>query len=124
MTTRKSVLVVDDSSLILEMVQSALEAEGYEVRIAQDLQTLETQRRKGRPDLVILDVQMPEAYGDELGEAMREVRDVKAPMLLFSSLSDEDLARRASSAGLAGWVSKKAGMRALVERVKAVLEAT
>jgi DNA-binding response OmpR family regulator len=124
MSARKSVLVVDDSSLILEMVQAALEAEGYEVQTAQDLSSLEARRTTNPPDLVILDVQMPEAYGDELGEAMREVRDIHAPMLLFSSLSDDDLARRASNAGLAGWVSKKAGMRALVERVKAVLEAT
>ncbi len=124
MSARKNVLVVDDSSLILEMVQAALEAEGYEVQTAQDLSTLEERRAANPPDLVILDVQMPEAYGDELGEAMREVRAVRAPMLLFSSLADEDLARRAANAGLAGWVSKKAGMRALIDRVRAVLEAT
>jgi DNA-binding response OmpR family regulator len=121
--SRKNVLVVDDSSLVLDMVQAALEAEGYEVHTAQDLSTLEERRATNPPDLVILDVQMPEAFGDELGETMREVREVNAPMLLFSSLSDDDLARRAKNAGLAGWVSKKAGMRALVARVKDMLEA-
>ncbi len=118
---RKNVLVIDDSTLVLELVQSALEAAGFAVQVASDLATLERRRMETPPDLVILDVQMPEALGDELGETMREVRSVHVPMLLFSSLPDADLAERASAAGLVGWVSKRQGMRVLVERVKAVL---
>jgi two-component system, chemotaxis family, chemotaxis protein CheY len=120
---RKRILVVDDSVVVLEVLQATLLAEGYDVVIARDLGELEVRRASVRPDLVILDVQMPEAYGDELGEALREVRSEQAPMLLFSGLDDADLARRVRDAGLAGWVSKREGLGALVARVHSLLGA-
>lgn len=121
MDARKTILVIDDSWLILEMVETALAAEGFDVLAAKDLGELDRKRAQHRADLVILDVQMPEAFGDELGEMLREVRNENAPMLLFSSLADEELDRRARDARLAGWVSKRQGMRVLIERVKALL---
>jgi DNA-binding response OmpR family regulator len=115
------VLVIDDSQMILEMVSAALSAEGYEVVTAIDLSEFDRATQRFVPDLVILDVQMPEAFGDELGETMREVRSVKAPMLLFSNLADHELEARAGAAGLSGFVPKRLGIRALLERVRGLV---
>jgi DNA-binding response OmpR family regulator len=107
--------------MILEMVSAALSADGYEVVTAVDLSEFDRATQRFVPDLVILDVQMPEAFGDELGETMREVRSVQAPMLLFSNLAEKELEQRASAAGLTGFVPKRAGIRALIERVRTLV---
>ncbi|MGZ3420190.1 MAG: response regulator [Polyangiales bacterium] len=115
------VLVIDDSPMILEMVSAALSADGYEVVTAVDLSEFDRATQRFVPDLVILDVQMPEAFGDELGETLREVRRVQVPMLLFSNLADHELEQRASAAGLSGFVPKRAGIRALIDRVRSLV---
>jgi len=69
-------------------------------------------------------VQMPEIYGSDVGLVLRKVRDVKAPIVLFSSLPDEELARRTAEAGLDAWVSKAAGVDALVSCVQKLLALT
>lgn len=120
---KRRILVIDDSRMILEMISAALSAEGYEVVTAIDLAELGRATERFVPDLVILDVQMPEAFGDELGETMREVRSVQAPMLLFSNLADHELEARAGAAGLAGFVPKRLGIRALLERVRGLIPA-
>ncbi|MGZ5966770.1 MAG: response regulator [Polyangiales bacterium] len=115
------VLVIDDSPMILEMVSAALSADGYEVVTAVDLSEFDRATQRFVPDLVILDVQMPEAFGDELGETLREVRRVQVPMLLFSNLADHELEQRANAAGLSGFVPKRAGIRALIDRVRSLV---
>jgi DNA-binding NarL/FixJ family response regulator len=64
---------------------------------------------------------VPEAFGDDVGLVLRDVQQVGVPILLFSSLDEKLLARRASEAGLTGYVSKSAGLPALIARVGALL---
>ncbi|GAC1593781.1 MAG: hypothetical protein NVS3B20_18610 [Polyangiales bacterium] len=120
--SRKTIILIDDSELILEMSRSALEGAGFEVLIAKNLDELENARARHPPDLIVLDVQMPEAYGDDVAEILRKVRKVAVPMLLFSSLPDDDLSQRAKDAELDGYVSKRLGVKALVAKVKSLLK--
>jgi DNA-binding response OmpR family regulator len=113
----KTVVVLDDSTIILEAVAAVLGASGFDVRTAARLSELERHCAECTPDLVVLDVHMPEAFGDEVGAVLREARTVRAPLLLFSSLDEELLAERTREAGLQGYVSKSAGVGALLERV-------
>ncbi len=117
----KRILVFDDSPLVLQLTQSALEREGYAVETALDLGSFEARRAALDPDLILVDVQMPEAFGDDIAGTLRGARGVKVPILLVSNLDDGELARRAAEAEVDGWVSKRAGMRELVRRVKEVL---
>src|SRR5205814_9842782 len=61
---KKQILIVDDSVLVLDVMRAALDAAGYEVLVANNLTQLEQHRLNHRPDLVLMDVQMPEAFGD------------------------------------------------------------
>ncbi len=115
----KKVLIVDDSEIVLEAARGALEHAGFEVFVANDLSQLAGYR--GGADLLLMDVQMPEAYGDEVAQVLRDVRGVSVPIWLFSSLDDAELARRVSEAGLDGWISKRAGVEAMVDQVRAIL---
>jgi DNA-binding response OmpR family regulator len=120
LATAKRVLVIDDSPFILEATKAALTDEGFEVEVAQDLR--EAEARCGHPhDLILIDVQMPEAFGDDLAMLLRVGRRMKTPIFLLSSLPDDELSRRAQEAEVDGYISKRAGMEAIVKRVQEIL---
>jgi DNA-binding response OmpR family regulator len=120
---RKQILIVDDSTLVLDMMRAALVAAGYEVLIANDLAQLEEQRLRHRPDLVLMDVQMPEAFGDDVAMVLRAARTVEAPIYLLSTLDEAELRRRAAEAEIDGFISKQLGAAAIVQRVQQIIGA-
>jgi two-component system response regulator MprA len=121
MTATKTVFLMDDSEIIVSVVSASLAENGYRVRAATNLAELEASCASATPDLVVLDVQMPEAFGDDIGQVLKRVRRMTAPVLLFSSLDDAVLAERVEEAELDGYVCKSAGVEALVDRIKSML---
>jgi DNA-binding response OmpR family regulator len=117
----RKILVIDDSPLILNLVRGALEAAGYAVATAMTIDDFEQERRRGKPDLIVVDVQMPEIFGDDLARTIREVYEESAPIVLLSGLADEELARRAKEIEARGWVPKRLGIDALVQKVGEIL---
>jgi DNA-binding response OmpR family regulator len=117
------ILVIDDSPLILELTRRALEGAGYDVATAMTLGAFEAERHRTPPDLIIVDIQMPEIFGDDLALTLRGAYGEKAPIVLLSSLDEEELAERASYAGARGWVTKKAGLEALLAKVAEIFAA-
>ena len=111
----KRILLMDDSDLFLALVGTALADAGYLVTTARDLGELD--RRPAEVDLVLMDVQMPEAFGDDLGMVLRHVRGSAAAIYLLSSLDPDELGRRAAEAGLDGYISKHVGVEGVVARV-------
>src|SRR5262245_26922331 len=111
------VLVIDDSQLVLQVTRVALEQAGYAVSTALTIAAFEEERHRAPPDIIILDVQMPEAFGDDLALTLRGAYNVTAPVILLSSLEDEELAQRAKYAGAQGWVSKRSGIEALLSKI-------
>ena len=118
---RKRILIVDDSLLFLDLAREALGRAGFSVLVAQDFGQLGTLQQHGRIDLILMDVQMPELFGDDVAAVLREVRGVKAPIYLLSSLTADELAKRASEAEVEGYICKRDGIDALVERVTQIL---
>ena len=118
---RKKVLVFDDSPFVLAVTQLALEREGFRVATALDLVAFEEARAALGPDLILVDVQMPEAFGDDVASTLRGARGVRVPILLVSNLEEQELERRAAEAAVDGWVSKRQGLPELVRRVKELL---
>ncbi len=114
----RKILLIDDSPLILEVTRAALESAGYQVATAMTLDAFEEQRRREPPDLIIVDIQMPEIFGDDLASTLRNAYGEPAPIMLLSSLEEEELQRRADESGAHAWVTKRAGMSALLAKVK------
>jgi two-component system, OmpR family, alkaline phosphatase synthesis response regulator PhoP len=121
--SRKKILIVDDSTLVLDVMRAALDAAGYEVLVANDLTQLEQHRLNHRPDLVLMDVQMPEAFGDDVAMVLRAAREVEAPIYLLSTLDEAELKRRAAEAEIDGFISKQLGAEAIVSRVRQIIGA-
>jgi DNA-binding response OmpR family regulator len=121
---RKQILLMDDSTLALAVARDALELEGYAVNCALDLEQFETQLAASPPDLVLMDVQMPEAFGDDIGMVMRTVRGINTPIFLYSMLDEADLAERVRVAEVDGYICKRGGVTMLLESVRSILGGT
>ena len=115
------ILVVDDSQLMLEVTKEALEAEGFEVLVADNMEKLEGFYEDPDLKLILMDVQMPELYGDDVAMVLRSVRGVSVPIVLYSNLPKEELATRSDEAEIHGYISKRDGIDAAVARVKEIL---
>jgi DNA-binding response OmpR family regulator len=116
----KRILLVEDSPLIQAAATHALTEAGFEVVARASFPELLANGVDGY-DLILMDVQMPELYGDDVAAVLRHERGVRTPIYLFSSLDDDDLRERATWAKLDGFISKQAGMEHLVERVREIL---
>jgi two-component system cell cycle sensor histidine kinase/response regulator CckA len=83
---RKKVLVVEDDSAQREMVELALECEGYEVETAENGEVALKLVRQGRPDLIVTDLLMPTMDGVEFLRELPLVADEVPPVLVLSGV--------------------------------------
>jgi DNA-binding response OmpR family regulator len=118
------ILLIDDSPLILAVTQAALQNEGYEVATAMTLDVFEAERKRMVPDLIIVDIQMPEIFGDDLASTLRGAYAERAPIVFLSSLDEAELEERARDAEARAWITKRAGMPALIAKVREIFEET
>ena len=117
-----TVLVVDDEPDLVELIQYALETEGYRVLTAADgvtaLQTAEAER----PDLVVLDVMMPRMDGLALTEQIRQRAALRlTPILMLTAKTGERDEIAGLGAGADDYLPKPVSPRRLVSRVRALL---
>jgi DNA-binding response OmpR family regulator len=115
------ILVLDDSPLVLEIVRVSLERAGYTVTTAGNLEELEAERARCKPDLLLMDIQMPEAYGDDVAMVLRAVRGVEIPIILFSSIDADKLGHRIKDAEVDAFVPKRAGIEAVIAQIRTIL---
>jgi DNA-binding response OmpR family regulator len=119
MKRRKTVLIIEDDRNIASLVAAYLEREGFETAVsATGDQGLEEARR-GRPDLVILDVMLPNLDGFEICRELRKSSDV--PIVILSARGDEIDRILGFSLAADDYVVKPFSPRELAERVKAIL---
>ncbi len=112
-------LVVDDELQILRVLRASLRGRGYEVRTAQGGEAALDEIHKQMPDLIILDLMMPEMNGLEVCRRVREFSDV--PIIMLSAKGEERSKVAALDAGADDYVTKPFGMEELLARVRAVL---
>ncbi len=112
------VLVIDDSAMIVDLLVKGLAASGIETEAATDLASLDARLKNGQHELVLVDVNMPEMYGDDVVEFLREQRALKCKLLLYSDIPEEELKAKADRSGADGFISKSGGLDAAVAEVK------
>jgi two-component system alkaline phosphatase synthesis response regulator PhoP len=113
------ILVVDDEQTLLNTVRAYLEQEGYTVQTAVDGRTALLIFRDFQPDLVVLDIMLPEVDGLEVLRQLRQTSDVYVIMLTAKA----DEADKVIGLGLGAddYVTKPFSPRELVARIKAAL---
>jgi excisionase family DNA binding protein len=114
-----TVLIVDDDERLREYVRVNLEAEGYEVREAGSAEEALGALGERSPDLILLDVMMPQIDGWETLRRIQEHAGVGAiPVIMFSGKVDERTAAEAESRGVQGFIGKPFDPRSLIESTK------
>ncbi len=117
--TDSLILVVDDNRAILEMLHTALEMAGFGVVTAADGTSALALLDKHRPDLMILDVRMPEMDGFQVLELARRRTD--APVIMLTGLREPAFLDRALTAGADDYVTKPFSLLELISRIRAKL---
>jgi DNA-binding response OmpR family regulator len=117
------VLLVDDEQHIVDVVVYGLEHEGFEVAVALDGDTGLKTFERSRPDLVILDLNLPGISGMDLFREMRRLQP-GVPVVMLTSRSEEIDRVLGLELGADDYVTKPFSPRELAARVKAVLRRT
>jgi CheY-like chemotaxis protein len=97
-----------------------LDAAGFEVETRDGVEDVQARGATGF-DLILMDVQMPQLFGDDVASILRNDRGLATPIYLFSTLAPAELAIRARDAHLDGFISKDLGMANLVDEVRRIL---
>lgn len=118
-----TVLCVDDEPLTIKMLKHVLEGEGFDVRTAMNRQeTLEQLRRPPIPDLVLLDVMLPDTDGFQILERFRQHPALRRlPVIMLTSSATRGAVLKGLLGGANGYVTKPFELPVLVKAVHAVL---
>lgn len=115
----KTILVVDDKKSLRDMVKAYLTQEGFRVVTADNGRRALLVARHEKPDLILLDIMMPEMDGYDFIRAYRRERDT--PIILLTARLEEYDKVVGLELGADDYVTKPFGMRELVARIRAVL---
>jgi DNA-binding response OmpR family regulator len=116
------ILVVDDEPKVARLARDYLEKNGFRVVMAADGQSALTLARRERPDLVILDLMLPQIDGREVCRILRRESDV--PIIMLTALSEEIDQVTGLEIGADDYITKPFSVRTLVARVRALLRRT
>ena len=116
------ILLVDDEPDILEIVGYNLTSEGYQVITAENGVQAIKKAKKEQPQLIILDVMMPEMDGIEACEQIRKIESLDNTIITFLTARGEDYSQVAGfEAGADDYITKPIKPKLLVSKVKALL---
>jgi two-component system alkaline phosphatase synthesis response regulator PhoP len=118
----KTILVVDDKANVRTLLREYLSEEGFHVVTAENGQEALFVARHEKPDLVILDIMMPEMGGYDFLRAFRKEQDT--PVIMLTAKIEESDKVLGLELGADDYVTKPFGMREIVARIRAVLRRT
>ncbi len=117
----KRILIVDDNPVVIGAAKRALVHAGYEVESRGSVAEIDAHGADGF-DLILMDVVMPELFGDDVAAILRHERGVGGRIVLFSTLDEDELRQRAIDAKVDGCgIAKGLGMKHLVAEVARIL---
>ena len=117
-----TILLVDDEQDILEIVGYNLEQEGYQIITASDGKEAVAKAKKHLPQLIIMDVMMPEMDGRKACENIRKLPELSNVIITFLTARSEDYSQVAGfDAGADDYITKPIKPKLLVSKVKALL---
>jgi two-component system alkaline phosphatase synthesis response regulator PhoP len=116
------ILLVDDEQDILEIIGYNLSQEGYQIVTASNGKEAIAKAKKEHPQLIIMDVMMPEMDGMEACENIRKIPELKDTIITFLTARSEDYSQVAGfDVGADDYIAKPIKPKVLVSKVKALL---
>ncbi len=120
---RKKILLIDDEQDILEILSYNLEKEGYQVFTAGNGNEGIEKAKEILPDLILLDVMMPEKDGIETCQDLRKIKELQKTLIVFLSARSEEFSQLAGyQAGANDYIVKLIKPKVLISKVAALLQ--
>ena len=116
------ILLVDDEPDIRQLVQEILEDEGYSVQVAKDGESARLLYAQQKPDLVLLDIWMPDTDGITLLKQWSEEGALKCPVVIMSGHGSVETAVEATRLGAFDFIEKPLSLTQLLRTVESALE--
>lgn len=119
-----TIVIIEDDEVISQMYRMKFEADGFTVHIAGNGKDGIIAVEKHKPDLILLDMQMPEMNGDEaLSEIRKQDWGKTIPVIVLTNLGEEEAPKHLRSLGIESYIVKAdLTPRQVVDRVKQTLK--
>ena len=119
----KTVLIVEDNELNMKLFRDLLEAQGYEtLQTREGLQALSLARQH-RPDLILMDIQLPEISGLEVTKWLKEDEELsRIPVIAVTAFAMKGDEERILEGGCEAYLSKPISVMSFIDTVKSFLE--
>lgn len=119
------VMIVDDDEVARVLTEKALDGRGYELVFAADGMTALGMLRRGRPDLILMDVNLPDIDGVELTQRLKALPGLaEVPVVMVTGEARRETLESSMSAGAAGFIVKPFGREALIAKLDRFLSTT
>lgn len=118
------ILIADDDQLILKTLEHKLRKDGYELTACKDGREVIEQLSADRFDLIITDIMMPYASGLEILNAVRTGENAATPVIILSSLGQENVVMEGFNLGADDYIVKPFSPNELAARVRRILDNT
>ena len=123
MTDKKSIVAVDDSGIILKMLEKLLSEEYAYIGFSKGMRALKYLKEARTPDLIILDIDMPIIDGYEMLEMIRKKEELKdAPVLFLTSNKDKEHVVKAIQTGANDYIVKPIDEEVFMDKVRKLLK--
>lgn len=117
---KPKILVVDDDESLTSLYEAALAARGYQVFIANNGEEALTVAEKENPDLILLDVMMPNVHGLNVLDILKATPETQnAKVIMLTALGDEGTKQKAMEAGACDYIVKsESNMADIMEKIQ------
>jgi two-component system, cell cycle response regulator DivK len=118
----KSILVVEDNELNMKLFHDLLEAQGYDVLQSQDGMEALKLARTHRPDLILMDIQLPEVSGLEVTKWLKEDEELRSiPVIAVTAFAMKGDEEKIREGGCEAYISKPISVASFLETVEKYL---
>lgn len=117
----KKILLVDDDRMVITLMNYRLKKDGFDISVCSDGKKAISQLKGALPDLIIVDIMMPKVSGFEVLRYLRNTLQSNIPVIVLSSINDEDTLIEAFELGADEFVTKPFNPEEVVIRIKKLL---
>ncbi|MFW5821105.1 MAG: response regulator [Bacteroidota bacterium] len=122
MDDKKTILIIDDSNTNVVLLEAILTTKGFKAVTALTVKEAMSFLQKNKPDLILLDLLMPEISGFDFLEKMRSMEELNdIPVIVVSALTDEMNKNKTKNLGAVEFIEKPVNINGLVDIVQNTL---
>ncbi len=119
----KTILIVEDNELNMKLFNDLLQAHGYNTLQAKDGRVVVELTRKNRPDLILMDIQLPEISGLEITKMLKADDDLRSiPVVAITAFAMKGDEQKIRNGGCDGYIAKPISVASFLQTVSRFLE--